>query len=53
MVENEHKRSGLGMLAGQFGRTALPGIKSDLKRQPFTGTIEQVKKYRVWLESIK
>jgi hypothetical protein len=24
-----------------------------LKRQPFTETIEQVKKDRVWLESIK
>jgi uncharacterized membrane protein YqjE len=127
MVYNNHKRSGLGVLAGQLGRTALwgintrvellavewqeerlrlrdllvwsiallflgivgallltaaiiflfpegtrvyvtaalavlylfgalgvwLGIKSDLKRQPFTETIEQVKKDRVWLESIK
>lgn len=28
------------------------GLKSGLKREPFTQTIEQVKKDRVWLESL-
>ncbi|SRR5260221_7660026 len=38
-------------LCGAVG--AWFGLKSGLKREPFTETIHQVKKDRVWLESLK